>query len=184
MKKSKVFLTAISAFAAGMALTATVGSAWAYFTTNTTASGGYTLSLGSETRIVETYSEHTKHLTVANEGAVPVYVRARAFSGSLYGLTYTGEGWEAGADGYYYYNTIVPGTTTAEDGTVVKSRTTQLDVLITFPEDAKEGDDCNVVVIYESVPVQYDSDGNPVAPQAVDWSGKVLTGRTEGGIDQ
>ena len=55
MKKSKIFLTAISALAAGMVLTATAGSAWAYFTTNTSASGSYTLSLGNETRIVETY---------------------------------------------------------------------------------------------------------------------------------
>jgi len=184
MKKSKIFLTAISALAAGMVLTATAGSAWAYFTTNTSASGSYALSLGNETRIVETYSEHTKHLVVTNEGTAPVYVRARAFSGSLYGLAYTGEGWQAGADGYYYYNAAVPGITTAEDGTVTKSQTTQLDVLITFPEEAEEGDECNVVVIYESIPVQYDSDGNPLAPQAADWSGKVLTGRTEGGNDR
>ena len=27
-------------------------------------------------------------------------------------------------------------------------------------------------------------DGNPLAPQAADWSGKVLTGRTEGGNDR
>ena len=71
MKKSKIFLTAISALAAGMVLTATAGSAWAYFTTNTSASGSYTLSLGNETRIVETYSEHTKHLVVTNEGTAP-----------------------------------------------------------------------------------------------------------------
>lgn len=181
MKKSKIFLTAVSTLAAGMALTATVGSAWAYFTTNTSASGGYALSLGDETQIVETYSEHTKHLVVTNEGDAPVYVRARAFSGSRYELTYTGEGWQAGTDGYYYYSSAVPGTTTAEDGTVLKSQTTQLDILINFPEDAKEGDDCNVVVIYESLPVQYGSDGSTLPPQAADWSAKVLNGRTEGG---
>ncbi len=183
MKKGKVFLTAISALAAGTVLTATAGSAWAYFTTYTSASGGYALNLGHETEIVETYSEHTKHLVVTNEGDGPVYVRARAFSGSRYGLTYSGDGWQAGGDGYYYYNTIVQGIAAAEDGTVVKSQTSQLDVRITFPEDAEEGDDCNVVVIYESLPVQYDSAGNALAPQAADWSAEILAGRTEGGND-
>lgn len=183
MKKKNVILTAVSALAAGMALTATVGSAWAYFTTYTSASGGYVLELEHEAEIVETYSEHTKHLSVSNEGAGPVYVRARAFSGSQYGLTYSGDGWQAGGDGYYYYNAIVPGTSTAEDGTVTTSRTSQLDITIRFPEDAEEGDDCNVVVIYESLPVQYDENGNALAPQAADWTAQVVTGRTEGGND-
>ncbi|MCI9336129.1 MAG: hypothetical protein HFH93_01075 [Lachnospiraceae bacterium] len=183
MKRRNIFLTAVSALAAGMILTATAGSAWAYFTTYTSASGGYAVNLGNETEIVETYSEHTKHLTVTNEGTAPVYVRARAFSGSRYGLTYEGEGWQAGADGYYYYNSVVPGITSTEDGTVSKSQTSQLDIRIAFPEDAEEGDDCNVVVIYESMPVQYDADGNILGSQAADWSVQVVTGGMEGGID-
>lgn len=183
MKRGKIILTTVSALAAGMILTATVGSAWAYFTTNTSASGGYALSLGHETRVEENYSNHTKHLEVTNEGTGPVYVRARAFSGSQCVLTYEGEGWQAGTDGYYYYNAIVPGIVTGQDGTVTKSKTTPLDVAITFPENAKEGDDCNVVVIYESLPVQYDEAGNALTAQAANWSAQVLTGRTEGGTD-
>lgn len=183
MKKRKIILTAVSALAAGMILTARLGSAWAYFTTYTSASGSYTLQLGHETRIEETYSSHTKHLVVTNEGTGPVYVRARAFSGSQCVLTYEGEGWQSGTDGYYYYSSIVPGTASEQDGTVSKSQTTQLDVQITFPENAKEGDDYDIVVIYESLPVQYGEDGNALTPQKADWSAQVLTGRTEGGTD-
>ena len=40
------------------------------------------------------------------------------------------------------------------------------------PEDVEPGTDFNVVVIYESTPVLYDSDGNPYA----DWTAKVDTG--------
>ena len=49
--------------------------------------------------------------------------------------------------------------------------------------DAEEGDECNVVVIYESIPVQYDADGNALAPQAADWSVPLVSGSTEGGND-
>ena len=57
--------------AAALTLTAgvSVGSAMAYFTTYTTASGGATISLGS-TEIVpdETVSAMTKHIRVHNTG--------------------------------------------------------------------------------------------------------------------
>lgn len=182
--KKKILSTAklaVPALAAGMILTAAAGSAWAYFTTYTSAAGGYAIDLSDETEIVETYSDHTKHLVVSNDSGQAVYVRARAFSGEQYALTYTGENWQQGTDGYWYYGAALPGIVTAEDGTVTVSKTSQLDVRIAFPEGAEEGDDCNVVVIYESIPVQYDANGNLIAPQDADWSVELITGKTEGG---
>ena len=73
-----------------------------------------------------------------------------------------------GSDGYYYYTPIVNAGET----------TTILKVLIgNVPEDVKEGDEFNVIVIYETTPVQYREDGTPYA----DWSVKLTTGTTEGG---
>lgn len=172
-----------AALVAGMVLYTAVGDAWAYFTTYTSASGGYAIDLGSQTQIEEDYSDHTKHLVVSNDGTRPVYVRARAFSGSRYTLSYSSEDgrWQAGTDGYYYYSEPLPGVTEAEDGSVVSAETSELLVRIAFPEDAEEGEECNVVVIYESVPVQYDTDGNALAPQAADWTAELISGGMEGG---
>lgn len=184
MKKRDIAVRiAAAAAVTGMVLTAATGSAWAYFTTYTSATGGYAIDLSNETQIEETYSEHTKHVTVTNEGTQPVYVRARAFSGSQCTLAYSSSDgkWQAGNDGYYYYSEPVAGSVTSEDGTVVPGRTSELLVQITFPTEVKEGDECNVVVIYESIPVQYDTDGNVLAPQAADWSVELVTGKTEGG---
>ena len=114
-----------------------------------------------------------------------MYVRAKAFSGSRYPLSYSSAdgSWQEGSDGYYYYNEILPGTVVGEDGTVTAAVTSELLVRIEFPEDAQEGDDCNVVVIYESVPVQYDTDGSALEPWAADWSAALITGAVEGGND-
>ena len=176
---------AAALLAAGMALTATAGRAWSYFTTYTSATGGYTVTLGSETQIEEDYSDHTKHLTVSNQGPMPVYVRARAFSGSRYTLSYSSEdgSWQAGSDGYYYYSQVLDAPYAGEDGAMVTPETSELLIRIGFPEDAEEGEDCNVVVIYESTPVQYGTDGAALSPQEADWTRELITGGMEGGSE-
>lgn len=167
MKKRSIFL---GAFAAALAATATVGSAWAYFTTYAEAQGGYTISLGDETRVEEEFSDWTKHIAVTSaEGSEPAYVRVKAFSGSEYTLVYSDKAdkWSPGEDGYYYYEDIVEGGQTTEP----------LDVRIEdIPEDAEE---FNVVVVHESTPVQYDEAGDPYA----DWSVKLDSGEVEGGSE-
>lgn len=150
---------ALLAFVAGaMVLTVNVGSADAYFTTYVEAQGGAVVHLGDETNIWEEVSGWIKHLTVANkEGSDPVYIRAKAFCGSQYDLTYTGSNWVAVGDGFYLYNSIVEG------GQV----TTELTITV----DAKEKKNSfDVVVIYESIPVQYDENGEILKP--VDDDGK------------
>ncbi len=176
---------AVAALAAGLVLTAGTGRAWAYFTTYTSASGGYAIDLGHETQIVEEYSNHTKRLAVSNDSTQPVYVRARAFSGSQCVLTYSSEdgGWQAGNDGYYYFSQPLAGAVTTEDGAVSTAKTSELLVQIEFPADAQAGDECNVVVVCESLPVQYDADGNTLAPQAADWSAPLVAGSVEGGTE-
>ena len=89
MKRKKILPAAgcaAAALAAGLVLTAGMGEAWAYFTTYTSASGGYTIDLSNETQIVEEYSNHTKRLVVTNDGTRPVYVRVKQSSHSSGGI--------------------------------------------------------------------------------------------------
>ncbi len=168
MKKKTTYLAALSLV---LALSASMSSAWAYFTTNVSAQGGYRLRLGNSTTITEEFDSWTKHVTVSNsEDSQAVYVRVHAFAGSEYGLLYSGANWTPGADGYYYYDAIVePGESTGV-----------LDIQITgVPEGLTEPKDFNVAVVYESTPVQYDENGDPYA----DWNIKLDTGDAEGGAE-
>lgn len=153
MKKLYLSLAALAMVAV---LGAGLGVTWAYFTTYAEAQGGYVLRLGDETRIEETFTNWTKHVSiVSGEGSEPVYVRARAYCGSAYTLAYSSESekWEDGGDGFWYYMEVLPGGGTAET----------LDVRIggiPADEDLSDGDGFNVVVVYESAPVKYGADGN------------------------
>ena len=168
MKHKNLILTAL---AAAMVLTGAVGSTYSYFTTNAKASGIAGISLGSRTEVQEEFSNWTKHVTVASEAdSEPVYVRVRAFCGSEYSLVYSDpEGnWTPSSDGYYYYNPIVNAGET----------TTSLDVRIeNVPADVTDAASFNVIVIYETTPVQYREDGTPYP----DWSITLTTGTAEGG---
>lgn len=136
--------------AAALTLTAGIsaGTAMAYFTTYTEASGGVTLNMGfSETIPKEDFSNWTKHVSVENTGDYDCYIRVKALAGSKYqdGLQYSDSDgkWTPGEDGYYYYSDpIAPGESTSV-----------LDIRI----DSKESDaSFNVVVVQESTksPVQ------------------------------
>lgn len=173
MKKRNLRLaaTAASALTASLVLTSGLGNAWAYFTTNTNAEGGHAITLAGEVTTVDeefSFNDWTKRLVVTNTDTSgrSVYVRARAFSGSRYPLTYGGTGWESSDDGYFYYENILDaGGSTEELLVEIKG----------VPEEVTEPESFNVVVVYETTPVQYDADGNPYA----DWSLKLET--EEGG---
>ena len=164
MKKNAVSLAAF-ALAAALLICSAVGSAWAYFTTYAEAKGSHTISLGSKTTVEEKFSAWTKRVTVTNEeGSAPVWVRAKAFFGSEYSASYSDENgkWTPGSDGYYYYGDIVNGGESADE-LLIK--------IGNIPEDAKDSESFNVIVIYETTPVQYDESGNAYA----DWTLKLNT---------
>lgn len=159
-----------------VALVTVVGTTFAYFTTYASAKGTVEVVLHDRTEISEDFGNWTKHVTIANnpgadEKSQSVFVRAKAFSGTTYPIVYSGDAtWSPGSDGYYYYATpLAPG-----------EKTTQLDVRITdVPSGANvtNGDQFNVVVIYETTPVLYDTDGNPYA----NWDFILDNGNLEGG---
>ena len=156
--------------AAALTLTAGIsaGTAMAYFTTYTDASGGVTLNMGfSETIPKEDFSNWTKHVSVENTGDYDCYVRVKALAGSKYqdGLQYSDSDgkWTPGEDGYYYYSDLIaPGESTSV-----------LDIRI----DSKESDaSFNVVVVQESTKVLYNENNEPYA----DWTQIADTSETTG----
>lgn len=152
LKKTRVLLVTAAAV---LTLAAGAQTALAYFTTYATAKGGYTIHLGETTSIEENFANWTKKVQIANTGSQPCYVRVKAFCGSRYTLSFTGEGWTAGDDGYWYYNAIVP----------AGEKSGELDIAIgNTPVGA--ADDFNVVVVQEAAAVRYTADGAPYA----DWS--------------
>lgn len=169
-RNSTLATFAASALAVCMVLGSGIGTAWAYFTTNTDATGGHALSLASEETNIEeefNFNDWTKRVVVTNTDTSgrPVYVRARAYSGSQYPLSYAGTtNWTAGEDGFWYY-----------DGILEVGASTQGELLMKIEgvsAEITDPDAFNVVVIYETTPVQYDSQGNPYA----DWNLKLETG--------
>lgn len=156
--------------AAALTLTAGIsaGTAMAYFTTYTEASGGVTLNMGfSETIPKEDFSNWAKHVSVENTGDYDCYVRVKALAGSKYqdGLQYSDSDgkWTPGEDGYYYYSDLIaPGESTSV-----------LDIRI----DSKESDaSFNVVVVQESTKVLYNENNEPYA----DWTQIADTSETTG----
>lgn len=161
----------LAAAAVMLVLSAAIGSAWGYFTTFVEVRGGHTLRLGSETEIEEDFSDWTKHVSITSRpDSVPVYIRAKAFSGSGYDLIYSDAAgkWTLGEDDYYYYSDILYGGQTAEE-LLVK--------IEGVPKDVMDSESFNVVVVYESTPVLYREDGTPYA----DWNAVLDTGNAEGG---
>ncbi len=166
MKKNGYKKTAcLGAAALILTVGVSTGRALAYFTTYASASGGATLDLGSTTTVPdETFDETTwtKHVTIRNTGAYDCYVRARAYAGSSYELEYPdADGWTRQADGYWYYDQILP----------AGEETAELLVRIQRPEAAAE--EFNVIVVQEHTAVCYREDGTPYA----DWNLKA--GQTE-----
>ena len=158
MKRKSIVLAAAAAV---LALAVSLPLAWGYFSTYTEAKGGVRLqNRRVETDIKEEVKEWVKHVTITNsQDGGPVYVRARAFAGGGYELTYLSEdgSWRDGGDGFYYYNGILgPGEETPELQVKINN----------IPEDAVEGQEFEVVVVYETTPVRYDQAGNAYA----DWS--------------
>ena len=163
MKKNRILLTAL---AAALILALSIGSALAYFTDWTQADGAETIHAGHTGEINETFDSWVKHVTVKNTSKdVSVFVRAKVFS--TYNVSSAGSNWKSEDDKYIYYALpLGPGETTPDP----------LNVTITRPTDLEDGESFNVIVVYEAVPVKYDTEGEPVA----DWTQKIIEFKEQG----
>ena len=139
------------------------GTAGAYFTSYAEAEGGRPFTFEYVTELTESFDSWTKNVVITcSADSDPMYVRARAFAGADYKLTYTGDGWTEDDDGWYYCDAILQG-----DGTNPGSTAGLKIAISNVPTDAVEGDSFNVIVVYEITPVMYDTDGSALP---ADWS--------------
>lgn len=170
MKKKYIVLLIVIA---ALVFSASIGGALAYFSTYTTAMGGYPVALDNNPEPEEWYKDGLKHLTIKNTGDGPIFVRAKAVVTDGVGVTpeyqtsanWTGEnlGGQDGA-GYYYYSKALEGK---DAETEAEKITSELLITITFPKQPKiegktefeKGDEMNVLVLFESVPAMYKADG-------------------------
>ena len=158
VSKKKIILASTCAALIGAA---TIGTAFGYFSTYESAKGGYMIHLGGYEEFTEEFQDWTKKLVIKNraDSYDDVMVRAKAFAGETYTLTYQGSGWTKGDDGFYYYEGVVkPGESTSE-----------LDITIgNIPFDVSlKPTEFNVPVVYETIYAEYDKDGNL---KPADWS--------------
>ena len=164
MSKKTIGLLMVSLL---LVLSIGVGSALAYFTTYTVASGSQKLELNfSKTDINETVEPGKKVLWVENAESADCFVRvkvivAEQFQDKLQFAEPDNAGkWTPGDDGYYYYDEVLASG----------EKTSELIVLLTDISSIAT-DDFNVIVIQESTPVLYDENGEP----DFNWSVKAET---------
>ena len=169
MKTRKIILPALAVI---LVIGLAVGTAIAYFTAHTEASGSEKVNLGFETIIEEKVESTQKTVTIRNSGPESVWVRVTAFS--AYDLDYSKtKGWtKSDDDGYWYYDKILAAGESTTDNLIVG---------ISRPAEETQIDDFNVIVLYECTPVQYDENGNPdpATAMAAKWDLKADT--TKGG---
>lgn len=161
MMKKKYLILAVLAIA--MVLSASIGTAIAYFTTYADARGGYVIHMKYETEIHEDVDAGVKRITITNNpeagtetGTYPVFVRVRIWHGSDTNIDgIAGTGWQTTPDStnaYRYGSALYTGQTTGP---------LQIDISEVKGSGVRPGDPVDVVVTYESVPAVFDAAGDP-----------------------
>ena len=185
----------LTAAAVMLVMSAVMGSAWAYFTTYTKAKGGYVLHMGHEEHVEEGFENWNKKVSITiTEDSKPVYIRARGFCISDYQLIYSdslvdaehepvNEKWVPADDGWVYYTDLYKPE--KDDAGNIKPADTLYVMINNVPksemEGIRKGDEFNVIIVYETAEVQYDSKGNPLpVNDNTVWTKTVENHRTSG----
>lgn len=146
-----------------LVMSASMGAAWAYFTTYTAARGGMVLHMGHEEKVEEHYKDWKKTINIKSTAdSRPVYIRARGYYAGEGELTYSSESgnWVMRGDWMYYTRTLSPGESLADSGD-------ELVVQIPVPQNAKDKDAFNVIVVYETMEALYGE--NPSSSKPLSW---------------
>ena len=157
MKRKSIVLAVLAMV---LVLGLSVGTAWSYFTDTTTAEGSVTLSVEPTTTIDEENGPGTKAIRIRNTSDMsPLWVRARVYAATELGADASGTNWSGQiVDWYQYGEPVAPGAAT-EPLNVTFTLKRPFDATEN-PNGANDGDEQNIVVIYECVPVSYDASGN------------------------
>ncbi len=141
MKKSKLLLVALALM---LIVSVSVSSASAFFTAYERVQGVGTIFLAPSTEITEEPPDPKngqKVVTVSNSSEnMTMYFRAKVFTSADYSVS--GTGWSSGAGGFYYYADPVEPLSAAEP----------LTVNFELPDNAADGDEINIIVVYETIP--------------------------------
>lgn len=143
-----------------LVLGAGIGPAWAYFTDTTTVQGSLPISVEPTTTITEENGPGTKTIRIQNTSqAVNVWVRARVYAAFELGADAAGTGWSGQINDWYEYgDPVAPGAETEPLKVTFKLKR-KYDPKEN-PTGAQPDDEFNVIVVYESIPVEYDESGN------------------------
>lgn len=159
MKRNSIVL---AIFAAVLVLGMSMGRAWSYFTDSDTAEGSLSLSVKPSSTIEEENTPGTKTIRIKNTSqTVPVWVRARVYANPKLGATASGSKWKGEIVSWYTYEEPLSAGAQAEPLTIKFNLARPYDKLQN-PDGAHDGDETNVIVIYECVPTQYDAHGEPL----------------------
>lgn len=152
----------IGFIAAALCVAALTGTALAYFSDKTVASGEHPLTLGYSTEVEENMDGLDKHITITNTGDTEVMVRVQLFYSnangvdvSVEGSGWTGNGAESAPYVWNYDQVLAPGASTSE---LVAKVSADAKLLQT---------NFDVIVVSQSSPAVYDADGNPYG---YDWT--------------
>ena len=153
----------MAALALLLVLTAKTGISSAYFTTYTEADGSGVIAVKPDVEIDEHVNNLQKVISLKNSGNCACWGRVKIIcpAGVTYAVPEDGH-WVGQEDGYYEYIGIIP----ASGSTAVP-----LTVNITVEDSEIVADTFNVIVIEESIPVQYDEQGREIYPP--DWNLKM-----------
>jgi predicted ribosomally synthesized peptide with SipW-like signal peptide len=160
MKRSNLVLAILAVM---LVLGMSVGKAWSYFTDSDSAEGTLTLSVQPSSEIEEHNDPGMKTIRIRNTSqAVSVWVRARVYANPKLGASASGDNWQGDIVSWYEYGVPLSAGAEAEP----------LYVKFHLPrpydeqqgEGALDGDETNVIVVYEYLPTQYDTEGKPLAP--------------------
>ena len=185
----------LTATAIMLVMSATMGIAWAYFTTYTTAKGGVTLRFGHEEHIQEYFKNWNKRVDIQiTKDSKPVFVRARGYSS--YDLTYSdseidvrnnpnaqtvNENWRYMSDGWAYYSKVLEPGANADGTSTADPLYVQIhNVPVENIQGVDNKDPFNVIIVYETTEVEYDANGQAINPWDADWDAKVDTSRAGG----
>lgn len=140
-----------------LALTTMLPTALAYFTTNATATGSKNVAVSTGSTITEDIVDHSKIVTITNNGTQAVYVRAQCFAIDQLAPNFDKNKAEWVADGAWFYHgdPVEPG------------KSVTFEVVLNNPDPmSDELDQFDVTIVYETTPVRYNSSNQPYA----DWT--------------
>ena len=179
MKYFRKISTILTSIAIVLVVAAGVQSSYAYFTTYAESEGGETVRLVHSEEIYEEVEDLSKSIRITNnaEKSQPVFVRARAYVGSMFEeyFSYTPDaGWSDGGDGWWYYEEVLdPGESTS----------TLVAALSEIPEELMNAyqNKVNVVVVFESTLALYEYQGDGIYKPFAYWGDVLDEGQSSQG---